>query len=234
MSETATTEAPRFYKVLTADGRTHGSGGAPITHWPLPVMNEDGSHTPGDWTVPVENPTACVSGWHLATHTGLIEWIREDAIVFLAEGRGDSDADGDDKASFSSARLIRPVGTLTPKALHLFAADCAERVLFIIERDGGNVAVARQAIEAARACARGEINREELDAARAAAWDAAGAAAGDAAWAAARAAAWAAAWDAAGAAAGAAAWAAAGAAAGAAERQWQADRLVALIEGDAA
>ena len=84
------------------------------------------------------------------------------------------------------------------------------------------------------------------DAAWAAARDAAWAAAGDAAWAAAGDAAWDAAWAAAGAAARDAAWAAAGdaawaaagdaawAAAGAAERAWQAERLLAYLNGEIA
>ena len=61
-------------------------------------------------------------------------------------------------------------------------------------------------MDAARRFAHGEITRQELAAARAAAWDVACAAAGDAAWAAAWATARAAAWDAARAAAWAAAW----------------------------
>ena len=78
----------------------------------------------------------------------------------------------------------------------LMAADFAESVLHLYERDYPNDDRPRKAIAATRAYARGQIT----DAARAAAWDAA----------------WAAAWDAAGDAARAAAWAAARAAARAA------------------
>jgi hypothetical protein len=100
----------------------------------------------------------------------------------------------------------------------LMAADFVEAALPLYESKYPGDARPRQAIEAARAFARGEINTDQLAAAGAAAWAAAGAAAAAAAWAAARAAALAAAL-AAGAAAGAAARAAAlaaGAAAGAA------------------
>jgi hypothetical protein len=112
----------------------------------------------------------------------------------------------------------------------LMAADFAEAVLPIFERELPNDMRPRQAIQAARYFAVGRIGAAARAAAGAAAgaaaWDAARAAAGAAAWDAARAAAgaaaWdaarAAAWDAAGAAAGAAAWDAAGAAAGAAAR----------------
>jgi hypothetical protein len=109
--------------------------------------------------------------------------------------------------------------------VRLLLADVAERVLPIYEAKYPDCKKPRQAIEAARAYARGEISKEELAAARAAAWDAARAAAG-----AARAAAWAA-WDAARAAAWAtavraAAMEAAGNAAWDAERKAQAELLI--------
>ena len=84
------------------------------------------------------------------------------------------------------------------KEIRLFAADCAELVLPIYEKQYPDDDRPRKAIGAARNYANGIINA----AARAAAW----AAARDAAWAAARAAARDAAWDAAWAAARAAAW----------------------------
>ena len=105
--------------------------------------------------------------------------------------------------------------------LHEFACRCAEYALsFVDNPDPRSIA----AIEAKRKWLRGEITDKELDAARAAAWDAEL----DAAWDAARAAAWDAELDAARAAAWAAAWAAArdaaGDAAGAAARstEWAA------------
>jgi hypothetical protein len=85
------------------------------------------------------------------------------------------------------------------KEIRLFAADCAESVLHIYEKQYPNDARPRKAIQAARDYANGVITMEELDAARDAAWDTA--------WAA-RAAAYAAAWDAAGAALTAARYAA--------------------------
>ena len=105
----------------------------------------------------------------------------------------------------------------------LMAADFAESVLPIFEREHPEDNRPRKAIEAARAFSRGEIGAAARDAAWgaardaawAAAWAATGAAAGAAAWAAA----WAAARDAAGAAAGAAARAAAWGAAGAAQSE---------------
>ena len=76
----------------------------------------------------------------------------------------------------------------------LMAADFAELVLFIFERERPSDMRPRKAINIARAFALGRVDDAAMalawDAARDAAWDAAR----DAAWAAARAAAWAAAW----------------------------------------
>ena len=125
-----------------------------------------------------------------------------------------------------------------------FSCRQAEGVLHLFEKQYPDDPRPRNSVEAARAFMRGEITKEQLDAVRAAAWDAAGDAAwdaarddaGDAAWAAARAAAraaaWAAAWAAARDAAWDAAWAAAGAAAwAAAGKMFNEMALAALLEG---
>ena len=109
--------------------------------------------------------------------------------------------------------------------LHEFACRCAEYALsFVDNPDPRSIA----AIEAKRKWLRGEITDKELDAARAAAWDAARAAA--------RAAAWDAALDAALDAARAAAWDAAldaaRAAARAAATEHEIEMLRELLEGD--
>lgn len=72
------------------------------------------------------------------------------------------------------------------KEIRLFAADCAEMVLPIYEKDYPDDNRQRLAIQAARDYANGLITIEELDAASAAAWAASAAAwaASDAAWAA--------------------------------------------------
>ena len=132
--------------------------------------------------------------------------------------------EGSDKAC-ARRREVLWIADAT-RTLRLFGCDCAERAL-MRELEAGRQTDRRSwsAIATARRFGDGRATPEELDSARAAAWDSA--------WDAARAAsgaAWAAAWDA----AGAAAWDAAGAA----ERQWQSERLdgllLALGEGDAA
>ena len=99
------------------------------------------------------------------------------------------------------------------KEWRLFAVQCARRVQHLMT-DPRSV----RALEVAEKYAHGHATVAELNAARAAAWDAARADAGNAAWAAARDAARDAAWAAARDAAWAAAWAAAGNAAWAAAR----------------
>ena len=143
------------------------------------------------------------------------------------------------------------------RKLRLFTADCAAHVLHIYEKSEGADTRPREAIEATRKFANGEIGAAAWDAAGAAARDAARDAAGaaDAAWsvaaaaaraaagaadaarAAARAAAWAAwaasrdaSWSAAGAAA--AAWDAVWAAAWDADQKWQFSRLCDWLSAD--
>jgi len=88
--------------------------------------------------------------------------------------------------------LVLKENLLDDKHFRLFAADCAEHVLPLFEKEYPNDDRPRLAIQAARDFANGKISKQELDAAgdaRDAAWAAAWAAAGDAAaaaWAAAR------------------------------------------------
>lgn len=56
------------------------------------------------------------------------------------------------------------------KEIRLFAADCADMVLYVYEKDYPKDDRPRKAIQAARDYANGLINAEELEAARAAAW----------------------------------------------------------------
>ena len=126
---------------------------------------------------------------------------------------------GDDKYAASTRKLIAAVNI--ERELQLFAADCAEHVLYLFERERPNDDRPRKAIQAARDFVADEIGVAAWDAAKAAAGAAARAAAraaaGDEIGAAARAAAWAAAWAAAKAAAWDAAWAT--------EQAWQREQF---------
>ena len=215
----------KLYKVLGPHGEAvHGGTG----RWFVPTGKR-----PGKWMPTITDPSPCKRGYHLVTIGQLLPWLRTNATVYVAEGRG-AHVDHGDKSAYAQARLVRRL-QWSPQIAALFAADCAERVLPIFEREYPRDTRPRAAIAAARQWARGEIGDASRAAARDAAWDAAGAAAGDAAGAAAGDAAGAAAWDAAGAAARAAAGDAAGdaarAAAGAAERRWQTKRLLRYLNG---
>ena len=211
-------QAEPLYKWLTADGRTAVQN----VRWP------EGA---GEWTKP-EKPVLCQSGWHAMYEKDVLTHLPTGtgAKLWRVEVRG-AVVEGDDKIAAESMRLLYCVGETTDSNLRLFACDVAEDALSLVESpDPRSLA----AIEVARRYAVRAASRDELAAARDAAWDAALAATRvggrHAAWDAARAAARAAAldaaqdatWDAAGAAtwdaAGAATWDAAGAATWAAAR----------------
>ena len=150
------------------------------------------------------------------TFEQLREWDAcEEGYKKLAKGLGGTTKYGKSKP-VPMSRVLEIAGAedalwcvgnmeLTPdqeRDFRLFAADCAQDVLYIFERDYPNDMRPRNAIQAARDYANGDIDT--------------------AAWAAARAAAWAAAWD--------AARDAARAAARAAARQKQADRLMVIFQ----
>ena len=191
-----------LYKVLNNDcSAYHGGSGV----WHLPKGKR-----PGKWMPAIVNLILCERGYHLCRREDLIHWLGP--TVWVAEGRGEKLLDHD-KVVFTQARLLRRLDTWTERTARLFAADCAEAVLPLFEKDCPNDNRPRSAVEAARKFARGKISEKELYAACVAARDAARAAARaaarDAAWAAARDAARAAAWD--------AAWAA--------ESKWQLEKL---------
>ena len=238
---------PDYYKLLNLDGTTPQGYGK----WPLP---RDGK--PGEWLPTIKGKLApCENGYHAMELGDLLDW--EGPLLVRVEVGGEIIRDGN-KSVCRRARTVSAVDTWNERNLRLLAADCAERVLHIYEKEVPGDLRPREAITAARAFANGEITREQLAAARAAAWDAAWAA-----WAAARADAEAAAWDAAWAAAQAAeaaaraarAWAtgavtrvaaraasaatedasaawAAWAAAEDAERKWQNEQLAQYLSGE--
>ncbi len=203
-----------YYKVLDADGTARMGTGK----WHLPKSR------PGKWMPKIEGDLIpCENGYHLCREQDLLGWLGP--VVFEAEYKGEI-IEATDKVVVREARLICKVETWNDRTARLFACDCAERVLHLYEDKHPDDSRVRNCIEISRRVANGDLPVSELAAARAAAWAAAWAAAGAAAWDAARDAA----GDASGAAAGAAAWDASRAA----ERQWQQERLMQYINGDAA
>ena len=63
----------KTYKVLNEDGTScHGGN----YRWSLPVKNDDGTWTPGEWTEPVEGDLElCSNGYHLCRERDLVYWI---------------------------------------------------------------------------------------------------------------------------------------------------------------
>jgi len=206
----------KYYKFLQKDGEpAYGTG-----KWYLPKGKRKGK-----WMPFIEDIGLCKRGYHACEQKDLIQWTNKE--LYEVELKGTIIKD-DNKVVAQQARLIRRIDSWNDKNARLFVVKCAKRVLPIFEKEYPNDKRPRIVIEKARLFALGEISKEELAVARAAAGDAAGAAARDAAWAAAwdaaRAAAGAAARDAAGDAARDAAWAAGDAARAAA---WDAARAAA-------
>ena len=181
---------------------------------------------PGTWREVDGELVPCENGLHVCTiRDALTHWAAPEMWVVEVDGERIAEAD---KTVVRRARLVSRVETWNDRILRLFAADCAEAVLPIFERQYPGDLRLRQVIIAARQYADGEIGAAAWAVARDAAWDAAGdaarAVARDAAWAAAKAVAWAVARDAAWAAAWAAAWDAAWGA--------QVDRLLPYLNGE--
>ena len=191
---------PPLYKFLTAEQASPTGSG----RW-----------TPGEWRSVSGVLVPCKNGLHATTADNLLPFL--DAQLWRVEIGDEHVWHTDDsvgrKLVARRMRVTERVEAWTDRTARLFAADCAERVLPIYERQQPVDERPRRAIEVARRFANGDATRDELNAAGDAAW----AAARDAARAAARAAAWDAAWAAARDAARDAAWDA--------ERQWQARRL---------
>ena len=162
----------------------------------------------------------CRYGYHLARNEQILDWLAP--TLWIAEPCPDHPLiEAENKVATCRVRLVERLEGWNERTARLFAADCAEAALHLTGPDTKCV----DAIRVARLFADGKATREEVDAARAAAWDAAWAAAGDAA----AAAAWDAARAATGDAAAAAAWATARAAdwAAASAADWAADSAAA-------
>ena len=153
--------APTYYKVLDANGDAiYGNGS-----WGLPRGKR-----PGCWEKAEGELVVCENGLHLCRRGDLVQWLGP--RIFVAEIRGDELIESDNKVVVRSARLVSEFTTWNDCTARLFAADCAERVLPIFEKKHPDDTRPREAIEAARQFARGEIDAAARASARAAVWDA--------------------------------------------------------------
>ncbi len=199
----------KYFKVLKLDGTACNGGSG---KWDLPKRGK-----PGKWMPKIETIVPCQSGYHLCEMDDLILWLGP--AIYTAEGKGEFIRHYNDKTVFQQARLLRCLDSWNERTVRLFAADCAEHVLPIFEKQYPAEQRPRLCISAARDFANGKITRSQLDAAGSEAWAAAWAVGATGAAAAAVGAA-------AGSATVAAAWAAAGRSA---EKKWQIDRLKTLL-----
>ena len=161
----------KYYKVL--NGSRSCNGGS--YEWSLPVKNDDGTWTPGEWTKEIHNGLIpCGRGYHLADETQLVYWLGKD--IYEAEGGTTmmlSTDNGDPKWVTNKARLLRKVETWNDRTARLFAVWCADEAWDVAEKYSNR-----------------ESTREELEGARYIAWEASWAAERFTAWYAARYAAW--------------------------------------------
>ena len=162
----------------------------------------DADWRPGEWMPTIDNLEPCMRGYHLCEARDLVEWLGLE--IWIAEARGEI-IRSKNKTVVSGARIIQKLDNWTDRNARLFACDCAEHVLPIWAKQYPSDDRPAQAIVIARKYVDGQATLKELAAARAAARAAAWAAA----WAAARDAAWDAAWD--------------------AERRWQTERLMEIL-----
>jgi hypothetical protein len=180
-----------YYKVLL---NNHSCVGSNMDWTPyLPVKNDDGTWTAGEWTPRITGKLElCARGYHLTDAEHLVDWIVGNQL-FEVELKWKI-LSGDDKIACRQVRLLCQIESWNDRSLRLFAVWCAREALKLVkEPDPRSIA----ACDVAEKYANGEATKEELDAARAAAWYAARDAARAAAWYAARDAAWYATWDAA-------------------------------------
>ena len=176
----------KYYKVLGKGGVScHGGNG----QWSLPIGDK-----PGLWMRKLDNIVPCQCGYHLCQSGDLIHWLNEE--IYEAEGKGELERHNNNKDVFPQARLIRKFDNWNERTARLFAADCAEHVLHIFEKEYPKDDRPRKVIQSARDFANGKISSTIMYEAMYAAEDAKRSAAWSAAWSAFWSAFWSAAWSA--------------------------------------
>jgi hypothetical protein len=154
----------RYFKVLNEDGTPCNGGSG---KWNLPAQNPDGSWTPGEWMPKLTDLVPCEHGYHLCREADLVQWLG--LTIWEAEHRGEMLVT-DDKVVVGQARLLRQHTNWNERTARLFAVWCAREALKLVPNpDPRSV----NACDVGERFANGGATKEELAAARAAAWDAA-------------------------------------------------------------
>jgi hypothetical protein len=155
-----------YYKVLAADGISPQHGG--LGKWFIPKGKRMGK-----WMPAIKDIQPCARGYHFVNIEQLPQWLGPTLYEIEVRGQIIHEAD---KSVAEQARLIRKVETWNDKTLRLYAADCAERVLGLYEKQYPKDDRPRKAIQAARDFANGLITKDAAYAASNAAYAASNAA----------------------------------------------------------
>lgn len=144
--------------------------------WDPPILNEDGTYTPGAWTEPV-NPIICDHGYHL-TDDPCYWWDLTNHCAFLVEYRGSVDgsfnSDMSRKIAVESCRLLRPLTSeelagfnIFTKGRHVFSGkECVVLGTATVEVKDCDVL----ALENSKVVARGESRVRAHDNSRITSW----------------------------------------------------------------
>lgn len=150
-----------LYKLTGEHGQPlHGGRGA----WPLPTRAQDGTWTPGEFREVYGRLEPCANGLHLVRREDLQDWVHPGTVWSVetegrlseTEGRLSRRARRRNVVVARRARLLRPVGRLTPQMLVQWATECVARA----DHAGMGVLThtsdmrARRSVEAARRAAR--------------------------------------------------------------------------------
>ena len=114
----------KFYKVLDENGNSTNGGNAT---WSLPIKNDDGTWTPGEWMPVIEEKLIeDENGYHLLRSESIAWDIGH--TIYEAEYRGEALV-GYSRTIVRECRLLRRVDTWTDHTARLFAAWCAQEKL---------------------------------------------------------------------------------------------------------
>lgn len=158
-----------FFKVLRNGISCNGG----YTEWNLPIKNDDGTWTPGEWMHPVIGDLVlCNNGYHLCIAEDIIDWLDKD--IYQAEYDGDKLSSGN-KIVVRKARLLRKIETWNEQKARLFACWCVRNTPLYDGRTVWDLFTDKRlhnAVEVAERYANGGATKEELMVARLSAWEA--------------------------------------------------------------